>query len=144
MIRLVFRGLAGYDLGDAGAVHLVDAEEVAVEADLVADLGDASQVPQDETTDGVEVLALERRSQSLVDDPYRDTTVYRIGPIRELADRRLLLVELVPDLAYDLLDDVLEGEEPLESAPFVYDYSYLELLPLELFEDVVYGTVRGL
>ena len=35
------------DLGDAGAVHLVHAQEVAVEADLVAYLGGATQVAED-------------------------------------------------------------------------------------------------
>ena len=55
----LFWRLAGDDLGDAGAVHLVHAQQVAVEADLVTNLGDAAQVAEDEAADGVEVLALE-------------------------------------------------------------------------------------
>src|SRR5829696_1729539 len=139
----LFRRLAGDHLGDTGAVHLVHAQQVAVEADLVPDLGDAAQVAKDEAADGVEVLALELRTQGLVNDPYRDAAVYRVGAVRELADRRFFFVELVPDLADYLFDDVLQGEEPLEGAPLVYDYRHLEFVALELLEDPVYWTVLG-
>ena len=50
-----------YESGDAGAIHLLDAQSVAVEDDLVADLGGAAQVAEDEGTDGIKVLALELR-----------------------------------------------------------------------------------
>ena len=42
---------------------------------------------KDQAADGIEVLALELRAQSLVYDPYRDTTAYGVGAVREFADR---------------------------------------------------------
>ncbi len=125
------------------AVHLVHAQEVAVEADLVPHLGDAAETAEDQAAYGVEVLALERRAQGLVHHPDRDAAVYRVGAVGEAVDGRLFLVELVPDLADYLLDDVLEGEEPLEGAPLVYDYRHLQLLPLEVLEDPVQRAVLG-
>src|SRR5215216_2914996 len=126
-LAVVFRPflgqLPGEDLGDAGTLHLVHAQQVAVQAHLVSDLGGAAQVAEDETADGVEVLALELRAQGLVDDPYRDAAVYRVGAVREFADRGLLLVELVPDLVYgavlrnyeDLAREVAGGEVGVET-----------------------------
>src|SRR3712207_5449981 len=143
VLGLFFGGFTSDDLRDAGAVHLVHAQEVAVEADLVPHLGDATEAAEYQAAYGVEVLALERRAQDLVHHPDRDAAVYRVGVVGEAEDGRLLLVELVPDLADYLLDDVLEGEESLEGAPLVYDYRHLQLLPLEVLEDPVQRAVLG-
>src|SRR5919202_6631240 len=115
--------MATYDhLGNARAVYLLHVEDVAVQDDLVADLGWAAQMPEDEATDGVEVFARKVGVKSLVDGLDRDAAVYRVGAILQLAYHRLLLVELVPNLTDDLLQDVLDGEEPLERSPLVDDY----------------------
>jgi hypothetical protein len=48
--------------------------------------------------------------------------IHEVGAVRELVENRLLLVELVPYLADDLLQYVLYREHFLEGAPLVYDY----------------------
>jgi hypothetical protein len=111
---------------NAGAVHLLDAQGIAVEDDLVADLGGAAQPPEDEAAERVEVLALKARAWSLVGSPY--AAVYGIRAVVQLPYFRLLLVELVPDLADDLLKDVFCGNGPLEGAPLVHDDGHLDLL----------------
>ena len=45
-------------LGDAGSVHLFDAQGVAAEEDLVANLGGAPKLAEDDAANGVEVVAL--------------------------------------------------------------------------------------
>ena len=51
-------------------------------------------------------------------------------------DRRLLHVELVDDLADQLLDEVLEGDEPGGAAVLVDDDRQVELLLLHLAHEV--------
>src|SRR5687768_2316046 len=82
-----------HQLLDALAIHLLPAQHVAVESDLVSDLGRATQVAEDQAADGVEVLALERRAQDLVDRMDRDPAVYRVGSVLAPLPVRLLLVE---------------------------------------------------
>jgi predicted 2-oxoglutarate/Fe(II)-dependent dioxygenase YbiX len=66
------------DLGYARAIHLVHPQVVTVEDELVADLGGTPELSEDETADGVEVLALETRGQRLVDLPQGGAAVYRV------------------------------------------------------------------
>src|SRR5215210_1715775 len=105
------------EAGHARTVGLLHAQDVPVDADLVAGPRGAPQVAEDEAAYGAEVLALEARAQRLVDRLDRDAAVHRVGAVRKLADRGLLRVELVADLADDLLDDVLHRDQPLERAP---------------------------
>jgi hypothetical protein len=62
-ILVCFAALGGFlscdDLGDALTLDLLHAKEVAVEVDLVSNLGGAAYNAKDEAADGVEVLALE-------------------------------------------------------------------------------------
>jgi TrkA domain protein len=94
--------------------------------------------------DGVEVLALELGIQDLVDPMDRDVPVYRVAAVAKLADVGFfVLIELVPHLVHDLLQDVLYGDEPLERAPLVDNDDHLDLLLLEVPEDPTYGSVFG-
>jgi hypothetical protein len=54
------------------------------------------------------------------------------GPGVELLDQALLLVELVADLADQLLEEVLEADEPRGTSVFVHHDGEVELLGLEL------------
>ena len=78
----LFGQLPGDHLGYAGAVNLVHAQQVAVEADLVSDLEDATEAAEHQAADGIEVLALELGAEGLVHDPYGDAAVYRVGAVR--------------------------------------------------------------
>src|SRR4051812_7628393 len=141
--RRLFVGLADEDLGDAGAVRFVYAKEVAVDADFVSLRRHAAQVAEYEAAYGLEVPALELGAQCLVDFSYRHASVRAVGAVAHLSDGGFFLVELVADLADDLLDYVFEGEYALERAPLVDDHDHLEILPPEVFEDVVYAAVLG-
>src|SRR5215212_2079449 len=99
-------------------------------------------MPQNQAANGVEVRALELGPQRLVDVPYRDASIYRI-PAIVLAERQPLLVELVPYLADDLLDDILDRKEPLERAPLVYHDGHLKPLRTKVLEDLVDAPVLG-
>src|SRR5215203_805224 len=105
--------------GHAGALH------------LVPDLGGTPQLAEDQAAYGVEVLALETRTNNVVDLADADTPVCYVGSVFEPLYVRLLLVELVSDLAHDLLDYVLHCYYPLEGAPLVYYHRHLDPLPLE-------------
>ncbi len=68
-------------MGDAGPIYLVYAQGIAIEDDLVADLGGASEVTEDEPADGVEVLARKVGIQGLVSEMDRGAAIYRVGAV---------------------------------------------------------------
>src|SRR5215208_1516728 len=92
---------------------------------------------------GLEVLALELGAEGFVDVVYRDASVREVGAVAPLLDGGFFLVELVADLADDLLDYVFQGEYALEGAPLVDNHGHLEVLISEVLKDVVYVAVLG-
>src|SRR5829696_1214995 len=119
----------------AGTVHLIHPQDVVAHAYLVADLGDASQLAEYEAAYGIEVLALETGAQHLVDRPDGDASVHREGSVFEPLHVGLLLVELVADLAHDLLDYILHRYNPFEGTPLVYYNRHLEPLLLQILQE---------
>src|SRR5215207_6794601 len=123
------------------ALHLIHPQDVVACAYLVAYLGDASQLAEYEAAYGVEVLALESGAHHLVDRPDGDAPVHHVGSVLEPFHVGLLLVELVADLAHDLLDYVLHRHDTLEGAPLVYYNRHLEPPILHVLEQFVYRAV---
>src|SRR5215207_830749 len=96
-----------------------------------------------ETAHGGEVLALELRAQRPVGLLDRGTPVQGEGAVGKFAYGRIFLVELVANLADDLLDYVLHGYYPLKRAPLVYDDGHTKPAVLEVLEDGVHAPVLG-
>src|SRR5215203_6684287 len=125
------------------ALHLLHPQDVVACAHLVADLRRSAQLAEYEAAYGVEVLALELRAHHLVDRPDGDAPVHHVGSVLEPLYVRLLLIELVADLAHDLLYYVLHRHDALEGAPLVYYNRHLDPPLLEVLEQFVYGAVLG-
>src|SRR5215204_6328720 len=123
------------------ALHLLHPQDVVAHVHLVADLRRSAQLAEYEAAYSVEVLALESGAHDLIDRPDGDASVHRVGSVLEPLYVRLLLVELVADLAHDLLYYVLHRYDTLEGAPLVYDHRHLDALLLEVLEQFVYGAV---
>src|SRR5215203_2758555 len=123
------------------ALHLLHPQDVVACAHLVADLRRSAQLAEYEAAYGVEVLAFELRANNLVDRPDGDAPVHHVGPVFEPFHVGLLLVELVADLAHDLLDYVLHRHDALEGAPLVYYNRHLEPPLLHVLEQFVYRAV---
>src|SRR5215204_1331137 len=120
------------------ALHLLHPQDAVANAHLVADLRRSAQLAEDQAAYGVEVLALEVGAHDPIDRPNRDASVHRVGSVLESLHVGLLFVELVADLAHDLLDYVLRRHYPLEGAPLIYDHRHLEPLLLEILQEFVY------
>src|SRR5829696_1699685 len=99
------------------ALHLLHPQDVVAHVHLVADLRRSAQLAEYEAAYSVEVLALESGAHDLIDRPDGDASVHRVGSVLEPLYVRLLLVELVADLAHDLLYYVLHRHDPLERSP---------------------------
>ena len=87
--------------------------------DLVAGLGRAAQHPEDEAAERVVVLDRQRDAELLVEVVDRERAVDAHAAVLEPLDRLVRQVELVLDLADDLLEQVLERDDPLELAVLV-------------------------
>ena len=102
---------------------------------VVADLGRTSELAEDEPGHRVEVLLLELGVELLVEvvDRVRavDADVRLVDPL----DRRVRKVELVLDVADDLLEEVLERDDPLHVAVLVDDDRHVLLLAAEVGEE---------
>ena len=128
------------DGADTAPVGGLDGEAQAVHLDRVTDLGDAADVVVDEAADGVELLlvvAVQRGVEVL-------QQVVHVGPpvdprlvLAEGHDHGLLLVVLVLDLAHDLLDEVLDGDEAGRAAVLVEDDGDVDATSLQAVQEVV-------
>src|SRR5579862_1128023 len=95
---------------DAPAVGAQYAELEAIDAERLAAAWQPAELLHDEAGHGVEALLLGKlRSEELVDAGH---AAHRELPLRLAADVLVVLdVELIVDLAHDLLDDVLDGAQ---------------------------------
>src|SRR5438876_5223742 len=105
-------------LGDPAAVDGRHGEAEALHVDRVPDLRDAAQTAEDHPADGVVRLVGEIEAEPLARVGQRHEAVDEEGAAL-LAEERTLAVELVLDLADELLDDVLEGDESGGAADLV-------------------------
>src|SRR5215211_8979160 len=128
---------------DAGAVDALYLHGDTVGLDGVAGLGGTSQGAEDIAAYGVEVLVGQVELETLVHVDYGDAAVEGVEVVTDLLDGWLVLVEFVLDLPDNLLDNVLDGDKPLDAPPLVYDYSHLQRTGLELLEDLLDALVLG-
>src|SRR6266545_3313881 len=136
-VRCGGRGLARRREGDrqlldARALDLVDAEAQAVVLDLVAALRRAPELAEDEAADRVVVLLRQLDAELLVEVVDREGAVDadRVGV--EPLDGLVRQVELVLDLADDLLEHVLERDDPDHVSVLVEDDRHVLVLLSEL------------
>ena len=104
---------------DALALERVDVEEHAVVRDLVAGLGGTAELPEDEAADRVVVLVGEVAGELLVEVVDGERAVDADGVVADALDGLVRQVELVLDLADDLLEQILERDDPLHRAVLV-------------------------
>src|SRR5439155_7996394 len=97
---------------DARAFDLDDLEAHAVVGDLVAGLRGAAEEAEDEAGHRVVVLVREVGPEPLVEVVDRKRPVDPDRVLVDLLDRLVREVELVLDLADDLLEQVLERDDP--------------------------------
>ena len=120
----------------AAPIHLENLHAQAVDVDALADRRHSAEVRHQEAADRLEPFALDLDAQALRDFVDVHFAVEH-EPAATLVDDRLRLhVVLVPDLADDLLEHVLDRDQSGRAAVFVDDNRDLRLLPLELFEQL--------
>ena len=113
-----------------------------VVGDLVAGLGRAAELPEDESADGVVVVVGEVAAELLVEvvDGERAVDAHRV--VADALDGLVGQVELVLDLTDDLFEQILERHDSLHRAVFVdHDREMLVRAP-ELREQR--GEILGL
>ena len=89
--------------------------------DLVPDLGRAPELPEDVAGDGVVVLVVDRRAELLVEVVDRERAVDADRRLVDALDRLVREIELVLDVAHDLLEQVLERDDAGRRAVLVDD-----------------------
>src|SRR5262249_38332314 len=104
---------------DPRALDVEDLEARSVVLDLVAALRRPAQEPEDEPADGVVILDRQLSVELLVEVVDRERAVDPPPALGQLLDRLVRAVELVLDLADDLLQQILERDDPLEVAVLV-------------------------
>src|SRR4029079_15699701 len=120
---------------DARAAGLEHAEADLVLRDLVTDLGRAAEMPEHEPRDRVEVLSFQTCPELLVEVVDRERPV---DPDRRLAqplDQLVREIELVLDVADDLLEQVLEGDDAGGGPVLVHDDGDVLTRPPEVREE---------
>src|SRR5207244_191104 len=98
-------------LGDAPAFDLADGQVVALDGDLVAGARHPPHLRGHEAAERAHVGGLGELDAEPLGDVVHQREAVEDETLRRLHDARWLAVELVLDLAHDLLDDVLEGDQ---------------------------------
>src|SRR2546425_6509108 len=98
-------------LGDAPAFDLADGQVVALDGDLVAGARHPPHLRGHEAAERAHVGGLGELDAEPLGDVVHQREAVEDETLRRLHDVRWLAVELVLDLAHDLLDDVLEGDQ---------------------------------
>ena len=94
----------------------------------------ASQMRHQKAADGLEAFTRDLDVQPLRHLVDVHLAVEEIPAVPFIDDRLGLDVVLIADLADDLLEHVLDGDQTGRAAVFVHHHGHLRLLPLELFE----------
>jgi len=98
----------------------------------------------DQTADRVELLVAEAGAEVLVEVLDSRQGVHRVLALALAPDRLVFLdVVFVGDVAHDLLDDVLDGDEPRDAAVFVDDDRHVIAADPELLEKDVDPLALG-
>lgn len=139
------------DLPDALAVDGFDGEGIAAEADLLSAFGEGAGEFQQESGQGVGfafggfegLLLAVVEVHGAVEVLERDVAFEEeVGGVF-LRIGRFFLVEFVRDVAHDLFEDVVHGEDARGAAVFVHHDGHVVFLLLEVHQDVVDLAVLG-
>src|SRR4051812_7161663 len=122
------------ELEDARPLHVEDVEAHAVVHDRVALLRLAAEQPEDEAGHRVVVLSRHRRLEALVEVVDRKRSVDHDGVLVDLLDRFVRKVELILDVADDLLEQVFEGDDSLHVSVLVDDDGHVLVRAAKLAE----------
>src|SRR6266568_4325343 len=120
---------------DPPAIHALHHDPIAVERQLVAGAGDASQHRVDESADGRDLGVLEGAAERLRQIVERDAAVHPVTVAVLVDGRRLGDIVLVADLPDDLLQDVLQGDQSGRPAELVHHDRQVRGSPLEVVVD---------
>ena len=98
---------------------------------------------EQEAADGVPVVVGDAHAEQVVEVVDRRAAVDEVVAVGEALDLGVLLVVLVDDLADQLLEAVLQGDQPGERAVLVGDEREVELLGLHLAHQPAHRLVLG-
>src|SRR5689334_6721152 len=131
------------DLGDTPTLDLEHLDVETIDVEALADVRHASQVREQVPADSFESLAFDCHAESIHDlvDAHLSTEDERAVGL--LDDRFALDVVLVANLADDLLEQILDGDEPGGAAVLVHDDGHLRLAPLHVFEQLRHPFAFG-
>src|SRR5680860_61583 len=124
-------------LGDASTLHPLGGEPHAVDVGALPGEGDVAQHPVEQPAHGVPLLGGQVAVEQVVELVDRQARVHPPPPLAELLHKRFLAVVLVHDLADDLLQDVLDRDQPSGGAVLVDDHGQVHLLRLQLAQQRV-------
>ena len=110
------------DLAHSAAVHAGDPQLDPRVPHRVADLGHSPQLGRDEARQGRRALA-EAQAQELLDLAQGDAALHQPAPLAAGAEQGRGV--LARDVAGDLLDHVLEGDQPVRAAVLVHHQGQL-------------------
>jgi hypothetical protein len=120
---------------DPRAFDLDDAEAERVRPDLVSGLRRPAEQIEHVARDCVVILVLQVGAELLVEVVDRERPVDPDRGVVDALDRLVRQVELVLDVADDLLDQVLERHDPLRRPVLVHDDGEMLVHPAELCEE---------
>ena len=137
VLVLVFDLIADHlDERDAMVVGLGDGDIQILKAEAVAAGGDLIQDLHDPAVDG-DGVGLDLQVEELTEVGQAAATVDAEGVLGDLLVVLDHLVVLVPDVAYQLLQDVLHGDDTQSTAVLVQHHGQVGLVGLEVAEQVV-------
>src|SRR4051794_124073 len=128
---------------DALAFHALHREVVALARDRLAAVGNTTEEVEDESTDGVPLVVGEVHTEKVAHVTDRRASVHAQPTAGQALDLGVFDVELVGDLADDLLEDVLHRDEPRGVAVLVDDDRHVELLRLHLAQQLGDALLLG-
>ena len=131
------------DAGDAAAGGAEDLDAEAAGDDLVALAGDLAELVEDQPAHGVKAVARQVNREVLLQEAQVDAGVQHHLVRADDLDLLLLLVELVHDVADDLLQDVLQGDEARGAAVLVHHDGHVAPAALELQQQLVDALALG-
>src|SRR5579884_398276 len=127
---------------DPVSLHLEHVEPHPVVGDVVARLRRPPELAEHEAGDRVEVLVRQVGAEAVVELVDREHPVHPVRVFADLLDGLLGHVELVLDLAHDLLEQVLERRDADHRAVLVDDHGEVVVRAPELLQQR--GEVFGL
>ena len=138
VVVLVVAGLVTDDVdgGDTVEVGLGDGDVQILKAEAVAAGGDLIHDLHDPTVDG-DGIRLDLQVEELAEIGQATAAVDAEGVLGDLLIVLDDLVMLVPDIAYQLLQDILHGDDTQSTAVLVQDDGQVGLVSLEVAEQVV-------